>query len=152
VIATAGSAAKLAAVRELGADAAICHRDGPVADAVAELTDGAGVDCVLDTVGGPQLQDHLAALRLDGRYVICGAHAGEVVELDLVRVFQSGHRILGFGFCTEAELRESLGLVLDGRLRVPVAARYPMPEASAAHRDLDRREHVGKLLLEAAAA
>jgi NADPH:quinone reductase-like Zn-dependent oxidoreductase len=152
VIATAGTPEKAARVRELGADVVLCHRDDSVAEAVMELTHGTGVDCVLDTVGGPQLGDHLAALRLDGRYVICGAHAGEVVELDLVRLFQHGHRLIGFGFCTESELRESLEHVLEGRLRVPVAARYPLAQAAAAHRDLDRRQHVGKLVLEAVAA
>jgi NADPH:quinone reductase-like Zn-dependent oxidoreductase len=152
VIATVGAPAKIAPVRALGADVVLCHRDVSAADAVAELTSGAGVDCVLDTVGGPQLRDHLAALRLDGRYVICGAHAGEVVELDLVALFQRGHRLLGFGFCTEDELRESLAHVLAGRLRVPVAARYPVSDAAAAHRALDCREHVGKLVLTEVAA
>ena len=118
-----------------------------MADAVAELTSGAGVGCVLDTVGGRQLSEHLAALRPDGRYVTCGAHAGEFVELDLVRFFQHGHRLIGFGFCTEDDLRDALAHVLEGRLEIPVAARYPMAEAAAAHRALDRREHVGKLVL-----
>jgi NADPH:quinone reductase-like Zn-dependent oxidoreductase len=152
VIATVGAPEKIAPVRELGADVVLCHGDGPVAAAVAELTAGAGVDCVLDTVGGPQFHDHLAALRLDGRYVVCGAHAGEVVELDLVALFQRGHRLLGFGFCSEAELRDSLAQVLEGRLGVPVAARYPVSDAAAAHRALDRREHVGKLVLTEVAA
>lgn len=147
VIATVGAPQKADGVRDLGADVVICHRDGSVSDAVAEFTDGHGVDCVLDTVGGPQFAEHLASLRTDGRYVICGAHAGEVVDLDLVRLFQHGHRLIGFGFCTEDELRESLGHVLEGRLHVPVAGRYPMAEAAEAHRALDRREHVGKLVL-----
>jgi NADPH:quinone reductase-like Zn-dependent oxidoreductase len=147
IIATVGSAEKEAPVRALGADVVVCHRDRAVADVVAEETHGVGVDCVLDTVGGPQFADHLAALRLDGRYVTCGAHAGEVVPLDLVRLFQHGHRLIGFGFCTEEELRTSLAYALDGTLRVPVAGRYPMADAAGAHRALERREHVGKLVL-----
>jgi NADPH:quinone reductase-like Zn-dependent oxidoreductase len=147
IIATVGAPEKEAAVRALGADVVVCHRDGTIADVVAEETSGVGVDCVLDTVGGPQFPDHLAALRLDGRYVTCGAHAGEVVPLDLVRLFQHGHRLIGFGFCTEEELRTSLAHVLDGTLRVPVAGRYPMADAAGAHRALERREHVGKLVL-----
>jgi NADPH2:quinone reductase len=147
VIATVGSPEKEAPVRALGADVVVCHRDAAIADVVAEETHGVGVDCVLDTVGGPQFADHLAALRLDGRYVTCGAHAGEVVPLDLVRLFQHGHRLIGFGFCTEAELRTSLAHALDGTLPVPVAGRYPMADAAGAHRALERREHVGKLVL-----
>jgi NADPH:quinone reductase-like Zn-dependent oxidoreductase len=148
VIATVGSPEKVAAVRELGADVVGCYRDVPVKQLVDDATGGAGVDCVLDTVAGPLFQDHLAALRTDGRFVTCGAHAGEVVELDVVRLFQHGHRLIGFGFVTELEMRTALSHVLEGRLRVPIAARFPLPEAGAAHAALDRREHIGKLLLE----
>jgi NADPH:quinone reductase-like Zn-dependent oxidoreductase len=147
IVATVGSAEKAAAVRALGADVVAVHDEVPVRDLVAEATGGVGVDCVLDTVGGPLLADHLGCLRLDGRYVICGAHAGEVVPLDLVALFQRGHRLIGFGFCTEDELRTAISLALDGDLRVPVAAGYPIARAADAHRALDRREHVGKLLL-----
>ena len=149
VIATVGSPEKVAAVEALGADVVADHTAVSVPELVAEATGGAGVDCVLDTVGGPLFADHLASLRLDGRLVTCGAHAGEVVPLDLVQLFQNGHRIIGFGFCTEEELRVALGHILAGRLRVPLAARYPMAEAPEAHRALDRRLHVGKLVLTA---
>jgi len=101
----------------------------------------------LDTVGGDLFKEHLHALRHDGRLVTCGAHAGEIVDLDIVRLFQHGHRILGFGFPSEAELREALSQVLAGRLTVPIAARYPLPEASCAHVALAERTHVGKLVL-----
>jgi NADPH:quinone reductase-like Zn-dependent oxidoreductase len=148
VIATVGSEDKIARVDDLGADVVGCHATTSVSDLVMEATDGRGVDCVLDTVGGPQFAEHLAALRLDGRLVTCGAHAGEVVPLDIVRLFQHGHRIIGFGFATDAELREALGHVLEGRLRVPIASTFALPDAGAAHAVMDRREHVGKLLLE----
>jgi NADPH2:quinone reductase len=148
VIATVGAADKNDAVSDLGADVVGCYATNPVVELVMEATGGRGVDCVLDTVGGPQFSEYLAALRLDGRLVTCGAHAGEVVPLDIVRLFQHGHRIIGFGFATDTELREALGHVLKGRLRVPIACRFELPDASAAHAVMDRREHVGKLLLE----
>jgi NADPH:quinone reductase-like Zn-dependent oxidoreductase len=148
VIATVGAADKNDAVSDLGADVVGCYATNSVVELVMEATGGRGVDCVLDTVGGPQFSEHLAALRLDGRLVTCGAHAGEVVPLDIVRLFQHGHRIIGFGFATDTELREGLGHVLEGRLRVPMACRFELADASAAHAVMDRREHVGKLLLE----
>lgn len=148
VIATVGTSHKLDAVRGLGADSVFCYRDTSIVETVQSQTGGRGVDCVLDTVGGPMFQDHLAALRDGGRLVSCGAHAGEVVELDMVRLFQRGQRIIGFGFASESEIREALGHVLAGRLTVPIAATFPMSRAADAHEAMDLRAHVGKLLLE----
>jgi NADPH:quinone reductase-like Zn-dependent oxidoreductase len=147
VIATVGSPEKVAPVRALGADTVVCHADASVGGAVAELTGGAGVDAVLDTVGGAAFEEHLSALRDGGRLVTCGAHAGEVVALDVVRLFQRGHRLIGFGFATTEELRTALTLATEGRVHVPVAGTYPLAEAGAAHAALDARRHVGKLLL-----
>ena len=72
----------------------------PVAEAVAEATAGRGVDAVVDTTGGPRFGEHLAAMAPDGRLVTCGAHAGEVVPLDIIELFRHGHRILGFRVAT----------------------------------------------------
>ena len=105
------------------------------------------MDCVLDTVGGDLFPAHLQALRHGGRLITCGAHAGEVVELDVVRLFQHGHRVIGFGFPSEDELRTALEHVLQGRLRLPIARRFPLPDAHLAHIALGERKHVGKLLL-----
>ncbi|MDO8212625.1 alcohol dehydrogenase catalytic domain-containing protein [Conexibacter sp. CPCC 206217] len=147
VIATVGSPAKLDAVADLGADEVFCHRDSPVGETVARLTGGRGVDAVLDTVGGPLFGEHLGALTPDGRLATCGAHAGERVELDVVALFQSGRRILGFRVATPDEIEYSLQLALSGVLRVPIHATYGFDEAAQAHRALERREHVGKLVM-----
>jgi NADPH:quinone reductase-like Zn-dependent oxidoreductase len=147
VIATVGDPAKLAGVLELGADEAFSYREHPVREAVAELTGGRGVDAVIDTVGGELFGAHLGALAHDGRLATCGAHGGEVVELDIVELFRRGHRILGFRVATPEQIRQSLRMALDGRIRIPVARTFPLREAAAAHEFLDRREHVGKVVL-----
>jgi NADPH:quinone reductase-like Zn-dependent oxidoreductase len=147
VLASVGSSEKIEAVRALGADAVFSYRERTIAEAVRAETDGEGVDAVLDTVGGPLFPEHLAALRPDGRLATCGAHAGEIVELDIVALFQSGHRILGFRLATPEEIRAALGLVLDGRIRVPVARTFALSEADEAHAFMERREHVGKIVL-----
>lgn len=147
VIASVGSPAKIDAVAELGADEVFCYRDRPVADAIADWTGGRGVDAVLDTVGGPLFVEHLEALRPDGRLATCGAHAGEHATVDLVRLFQTGRRILGFRVASPEEIELALRLALDGRIRIPVAATYDLTDAAAAHAALERREHVGKLVL-----
>jgi NADPH:quinone reductase-like Zn-dependent oxidoreductase len=147
VIATVGDPAKLRLIQALGADDTFSYRRDDVEQAIAELTDGRGVDVVLDTVGGPLFGAHLRCLRPDGRLATCGAHAGEVVELDLIDVFRRGQRILGFRVATPGEIRLSLRLALEGQITVPIAATFPLSEAGAAHAYLDRREHVGKVVL-----
>ncbi len=75
VIATAGSAAKVAHVRDtLGADAAFCYRDGDVGDLLGAAAPG-GIDLYFDNVGGAHLEAALAALRPAGRVALCGAVA-----------------------------------------------------------------------------
>jgi NADPH:quinone reductase-like Zn-dependent oxidoreductase len=147
VLASVGSPEKIERVVALGADSVFCYRDQPVAEAVAEFTGGRGVDAVVDTVGGPLFSEHLAALRPDGRLVTCGAHAGEVVQLDLIELFRRGQRILGFRLATPDEFRQALALVLDGRVSVPVDRTFELREAAAAHAYIDERRHVGKIVL-----
>ena len=121
-----------------------------VAEAVAEATDGPGVDAVVDTTGGPRFGEHLAAMAPDGRLVTCGAHAGEVVPLDIIELFRHGHRILGFRVATPDEIRDALLMALDGRITVPVDRTFPLSEAASAHAYMDERRHVGKIVLVAA--
>jgi NADPH:quinone reductase-like Zn-dependent oxidoreductase len=147
VVASVGSPDKEESVRALGADAVFCYRDTTVRSAVDAATDGTGVDAVLDTVGGPLFSDHLATLRPDGRLVTCGAHAGEVVPLDLIELFRNGRRILGFRVATPEEIRKALEFVLDGAITVPVARTFALDEAGAAHSFVDERRHVGKVVL-----
>jgi NADPH:quinone reductase-like Zn-dependent oxidoreductase len=147
VIASVGSPDKVAAVEALGADVVFCYRETPVGEAVAAATGGRGVDAVVDTTGGPLFGEHMAALAADGRLVTCGAHAGEVVPLDIIELFRKGHRILGFRVASPDEIREALALALDGRIRVPIARTFPLDEAAAAHAAMEQRAHVGKIVL-----
>jgi NADPH:quinone reductase-like Zn-dependent oxidoreductase len=147
VVASVGAPEKIARVEELGADTVFCYRDSPVQDAVAELTDGRGVDAVVDTVGGPLFHEHLSVLRPDGRLVTCGAHAGEIVPLDIVELFRGGRQILGFRLATPDGFRAALRLVLEGRIRVPVDRTFEMSAASDAHAYMGERNHVGKIVL-----
>ena len=147
VIASVGNADKVEPVRALGADEVFVHADTPPTEAVAELTNGAGVDAVLDTTGGPLFDQHLKSLRQDGRLALCGAHAGETTEIDLIDVFVRGLRILGFRVASPTDIRTALRLVLDGTVEVPIARTFPLSEAAEAQSFLDRREHVGKVVL-----
>jgi len=147
VIASVGAPEKVEAVRRLGADVVFCYLETPVAEAVADATGGRGVDAVVDTTGGPRFGEHLAAMAPDGRLVTCGAHAGEVVPLDIIELFRRGHRILGFRVATPDEIRTSLEMALAGRISVPVDRTFRLAEAAEAHTYMEERSHVGKIVL-----
>jgi NADPH:quinone reductase-like Zn-dependent oxidoreductase len=150
VVATAGTAAKAEHVAALGADAVVV-REGSTAEQRRALERAAGgqpFDSVLDTVGGTELFGmHLSLLRADGTLVTCGAHAGEVVQLDVIPLFQNGWRILGFRIAPPDELVASLDLIRTGQVTIPVAAQFPQSSAAAAHEFVERRQHVGKVML-----
>ena len=98
-------------------------------------------------MGGGLFGTHLSLLREEGTLVTCGAHAGEVVPLDLIPLFRNGWRIVGFRVAPPDELATSLELIRRGSISVPIAATFPVSDAAAAHRLLERHQHVGKILL-----
>jgi NADPH:quinone reductase-like Zn-dependent oxidoreductase len=153
VIATTGSPAKRELIESLGADQVVVRGGDAVSPArfarALLAAGGRPFDAVLDTVGGPQFGAHLAALRDDGILVTCGAHAGEIVPLDVVKLFQHGWRIAGFRIAPPDELRAAVDLIRSGVVKIPVDKTFPVSQAAAAHRYLDRQQHVGKVLLTA---
>lgn len=151
VIATTSSEPKRELIESLGADQVVLHGGADVE--LEELTQallkagGRRFDAVLDTVAGRQFPAHLEVLRDDGMLVTCGAHAGEIVDLDVVKLFQHGWRVVGFRIAPPDELRAAVDLIRDGLVRILVDRTFPMSEAAQAHRYLDERRHVGKVLL-----
>jgi NADPH:quinone reductase-like Zn-dependent oxidoreductase len=151
VIATTRSPAKRELIESLGADQVVL-RSGDNLEP-EKLTNallqagGRRFDAVLDTVAGPQFGAHLEVLRDDGMLVTCGAHAGEVVDLDVVKLFQHGWRIVGFRIALPDELRAAVDLIRNGVVRILVDKTFPMSQAAKAHRYLDQQRHVGKVLL-----
>jgi NADPH:quinone reductase-like Zn-dependent oxidoreductase len=153
VVATTGSPAKRELIESLGADQVVLRGSGPAEqdDFTEALLDAGGrrFDAVLDTAAGPQFAAHLEALRDDGILVTCGAHAGEIVPLDVVKLFQHGWRIAGFRIAPPDELRAAVDLIRSGLVKIPVDKTFPVSRAAEAHRYLDRQQHVGKVLLTA---
>jgi len=147
VAATVGTAAKAGQVAALGADMVIVREDGDIARGLLRATGGRRFDVVLDSVGGQLFGAHLSVLREEGTLVTCGAHAGEVVPLDLIPLFRNGWRIVGFRIAPPDDLSTSLELIRNGSIKVPIASTFPVSDAAAAHRFLERRQHVGKVLL-----
>lgn len=141
VIALAGKA-KTDEVMALGADRVI-DRD---ADLVAALGPDS-VDVVLDLVGGPGWPPLLEVLRKGGRYVISGAIAGPLVELDLRTLYLKDLTLFGATFQEDEVFENLVSYIEAGRIRPVIAKTYPLSEIVQAQKDFLAKGHVGKLVL-----
>jgi NADPH:quinone reductase-like Zn-dependent oxidoreductase len=144
VIGTSSSPDKLAAA---DLDAAVDYTREDVPERVRELTDGRGVDVVFEHVGSDHFAAALAALAAGGRLVTIGAHAGEVVALDVLAFFRQEQTILGSRGSTHEELAEVFRLAADGTIRQDVAATFPLHDIAAATQLLERRDVSAKVVL-----
>ena len=91
--------------------------------------------------------DSLRSLTPGGRLVTCGAHAGETPELDMIEVFRNEWEVLGSRIGTPAEMQLAMKLMGEGRLKAAVHAQIPLRDAAEAHRIIERREQIGKVIL-----
>ena len=147
VIGTASSDEKLAKARELGMHEGINHATHDVAVEVKRITGERGVDLVYEHVGGKLFQAGLDSLTRDGRLVTCGAHAGEVVELDLIPLFRNQTRIIGSFVFTSAEYEEVLRLAGLGLLKPQVHSTYSLDDAVKAFEVMEARQQFGKIVV-----
>ena len=147
VIASAGSQFKLDRALELGAEATVNYRTEDLAQRVRELTEGRGVDVVMESVGGDVLSASLAALAKNGSVVTVGGHGGEVVPVDVILLFRSQWSLIGSVRATADEIHRCIELTGEGKLTPVIHAALPLEQAAEAHRILEAREQFGKVLL-----
>lgn len=157
VIVTAGSAAKLTACADLGADVGINYHESDFADVVAEETGGRGVDVVLDIMGAAYLERNLACLAVEGRLVVIGLMGGTRAEVDLApmlarRLTMAASTLRARTIPEKAAVAERLRREVwpgfaDGTLRPVIDRVLPLPQAAEAHRVMEAGEHVGKIVL-----
>jgi NADPH:quinone reductase-like Zn-dependent oxidoreductase len=149
VIACAGTPERLGTAMALGADHGVAYRQTSLAKAVAELTDGSGVDVVFENVGDPELwPEVVASMARSGRLVTAGAHAGGHVELDLHQLYRRRLRLIGGAGHRPADIGRALELASGGRLVANIALRSPLSRAADAHRLAESRSVAGKIVLE----
>lgn len=147
VIASAGSDAKLAKARELGADDVINYTTHDLADEARRLTGGRGVDMVVENVGAEIFEKSILALARNGRVVTCGATAGNDATFNVTRFFLSQKTIYGSFMGTKAEMLRFAPCFADGRLRAVVDEVFPLANVRDAVSRLLRREQFGKIVL-----
>ncbi|MCB1866484.1 MAG: quinone oxidoreductase [Chromatiales bacterium] len=156
VIGTVGSAQKADLARAHGCTHTILYREENVVERVRELTGGKGVDVVYDGVGKDTWITSLDSLRVRGMMVSFGSSSGKVPPLELADLTSRGSLYLTrptLMTYTAApdELQASaaalFGMVDRGIVSIPVNQRYPLAQASDAHRALEARETVGSSVL-----
>jgi putative PIG3 family NAD(P)H quinone oxidoreductase len=158
VIVTCGSDEKCARALELGAAAAINYKTQDFVAEVQRLTDGRGVNMVLDMVGGPYLPRNLDCLAEDGRHVSIAVQGGVSAEVNIVKIMARRLTVTGstlrprsvaFKSLVADEIARSVWpFVQEGRLKPVVHATFPLAEAAAAHAMMEAGDHVGKIVLE----
>lgn len=157
VITTAGSPEKLARCLELGAHAAINYKTETFAEQVKTLTDGRGVDVILDFVGAPYWNDNLASLAVGGRLMLIGFLGGAAGQLNLGAILPKSLTISGTTL-RRTPLDQKIALTRDfaafglpklasGEL-IPVIDRvFPLEQAAEAHRYMASNANIGKIIL-----
>lgn len=147
VMTTVGADDKIPKAVILGADAVINHAKEKVAERVKLLTEGRGVDVVVEHIGPDVWDSCLASLAKGGRLITCGATTGAEVKLDLRHVFSRQFTIKGSYMGTRAELVKVAELMGQGRLISVIDRTFPLQEARAAQEFLLSRKFFGKIVL-----
>ncbi|HZT12420.1 MAG TPA: NAD(P)H-quinone oxidoreductase [Candidatus Baltobacteraceae bacterium] len=158
IAATAGTPEKCAACRALGADLAIDYKREDFVDAILAATQNAGVDVVLDLVGGAYVARDLDALALDGRIACIATTGGPRAEIELGKLLHKRATISGSSLrprtaAQKAAIAQDLLahvwplLPVRDPIHPVIDSVYAFEEAAEAHRRLESSEHIGKILL-----
>ena len=148
VYATAGTAAKAARAKALGADETIVYTEHDLVEEVRRFTAKRGVDIVFEHVGGETFERSLRALAKGGRLVTCGSTSGGEVTINLRLIFFKLLSILGSTMGSLAELHKIMKFVETGRLHPVIDRVLPISEVAEGHRILEAREAFGKIVFE----
>lgn len=156
VLATASSDEKLARLEDLGLDDGINYARSDFVAESRRLTDGRGIDVIVDSVGGATLQASLAALAYRGRCISVGdAGRSSAESLDVSGLRPNNQSLTGYFLGAElllfprarAMISDLLEDIARGELRVVIDREFPLAEAGAAHAYIESRQSFGRVLL-----
>jgi NADPH2:quinone reductase len=155
VFTTVRTAEKAKAVRELGADHAILYKDNDWAAEVKKLS--GGVDVVLDMVAGDYLPKNLQLLKQDGRCVVIAVQLGATATISagllmVNRLTLTGSTLRPQSVTNKGRMAHGLKekvwpLFEAGKIKPIIYKTFPLKDAAGAHAELERANHVGKVML-----
>lgn len=157
VFVTAGSDEKCAFCTELGADAAINYKSADFVKEIDSLTDGKGVDVILDMVAGDYVPRNIASLADNGRIVMIAFMGGSKAEINLIPFLLKRITLTGAGLRTRSNafkgaIAEDLKAFVwpmfeDGRIKSIIDSTFPLADAAEAHKHMESSAHMGKIVL-----
>ena len=160
VYTTAGTSDKCEFCNNLGADAAINYREQDFSEEIKRLTEGKGVNVILDMVGGPYFPKNIRLLADEGRLVQIALMQGSKAEVDfrsllLKRVTLTGSTLRPRSVEEKTKIAHALQknvwpLLESGAIRPIIHETFPLKQASEAHRLMESSAHIGKILLKPA--
>lgn len=163
VIGTSGDAGKLARLREHGLDVALCTRKPDFHDAVMQATGGAGVNMVVNNVGGSVFAEEVRCMAFQGRLGMVG-YVDRTLNAEIDIEALHARRLTLFGVSNKMRtaeqraaevpgfIRDIMPAVADGRITPIVDRAFPFGELEAARQHMQADRHLGKIVLVAGAA
>ena len=149
VIITSGSDRKIERAASLGADLTINYKDHPdVGNEVMRITDREGVDVVVDTVGGGNLEQSLESLKAEGHISVVGFLAGVEAVVNLISLNLKRATITGVSVGSVDDFYDMISAISANRIKPVIDSRFPMDETIQAFRRLERGDHFGKIVIE----
>lgn len=156
VIAVASSPEKLATCKRYGADAVINYKEQNLREAIKELTQGEGVDVILDPVGGEFAEPAVRSMKWFGRYLVVGFTAGSIARIPMNLPLLKGCSIVGVAWDTysrrnplggKTNVNELITWIKDGKLTPVISSTYPLVDAPRALNDVMQRRAQGKVII-----
>ncbi|MBR0797881.1 NAD(P)H-quinone oxidoreductase [Bradyrhizobium jicamae] len=158
VFVTVGSQDKASACLKLGADHAVNYRSEDFVDAVKKLTGGAGVNVILDMVGGDYIERNYEAAAVEGRIVQIAFLSGtpkasaNFAKLMVKRLHHTGSTLRPRSNADKAAMvaaieAKVMPLLREGRIKPLMDSTFPLEKAADAHRRMETSEHIGKIVL-----
>lgn len=157
IIVTCGTDQKCAAAKHIGADHAINYKTQDFVEEIKKITDGQGVEIVLDMVAGDYVARNLNCLKDDGRHVTIAVQGGMTAELNMAQIMM--RRLILTGSTLRPQSNDRKALIADdlykyvwpdveaGKLKPVMDEIFPLADAAKAHAHMEAGDHIGKIVL-----
>ncbi len=148
VVITSSSDEKLTRARQIGADFTINYKTTPNWETdVQDFTNGEGVNLVVETVGGKNLQKSIAALRMGGHISIMGLLAGLETEIDTIALLYKQATIKGMEVGSTDDFEEMYQAIVSNDIHPAIDAKFSLDQIQAAFAYLESGKHFGKIVI-----